>query len=336
MKNFTLLSIWILIFFLGFQEHSNADLERERGEQGEVDESHRLNLIHLPEEVLVQILKYLDLKELLGISVVNTTLHRLAHDNEVENSAKSAYLPQLGILGLSLPGGKFQMGSPEGELNRRPDEIQHKVTLSPFQVMDTHLTRGQAAALGIQPDFRGCNLSPDRINEWGQHPNRPLTCISWDDVEIKIIPAFKARGFQVRMMTEAEAEYLARLNGNEKTITDTPFPWGSDSSQLGDYAWWAFNSELAVHDVKTTQKTSADGLYDTRGNVYTWVKDWYGPYPRGADSNPKGPEIGTQRVIRGASAVIFYPKSFRSASRFQLKPQERNNQVSVRLVIESH
>jgi formylglycine-generating enzyme required for sulfatase activity len=170
--------------------------------------------------------------------------------------------------------------------------------------------------------------------EWDLYPNHPLTCISWEDVNQKIIPAFKARGFQVRMMTDAEAEYLMRLQGKERVITATDFPWGDDPSQLGEYGWYLENSRRAVLDVKTALKTSSEGLYDTRGNVDSWVKDWWmNESTKGPIENPQGPEFGFFRIVRGGS---FDSTSRRLSSKERgcKVPEYRSNSVSVRLVIE--
>ena len=37
------------------------------------------------------------------------------------------------------------------------------------------------------------------------------------------------------------------------------------------------------------------------GNVWDWCEDWYANYPAGALTDPKGPETGTSRVLRGGS-----------------------------------
>ena len=56
------------------------------------------------------------------------------------------------------------------------------------------------------------------------------------------------------------------------------------------------------------------GLYDISGNVYEMCRDWYGPYPSGAATDPTGLPYGASRVRRGGDC-IGYPKHLRSAFR---------------------
>ena len=44
-----------------------------------------------------------------------------------------------------------------------------------------------------------------------------------------------------------------------------------------------------------------NGTYDLAGNVWEWVLDWYDSdyYDQSPRSNPKGPDSGSSRVLRG-------------------------------------
>ena len=75
-------------------------------------------------------------------------------------------------------------------------------------------------------------------------------------------------GKTYRLPTEAEWEYACRAG------SQTPFYFGSDSKQLGDYAWFLDNSEARPH-APAKKKPNAWGLYDMLGNVAEWVLDDY-------------------------------------------------------------
>lgn len=59
----------------------------------------------------------------------------------------------------------------------------------------------------------------------------------------------------------------------------------TDTSPVGDYPDGA----------------SIYGALDMLGNVYEWVADWYSPYSRASQTNPRGPATGLEHIIRGGS-----------------------------------
>ena len=48
---------------------------------------------------------------------------------------------------------------------------------------------------------------------------------------------------------------------------------------------------------------NAFGLNDMHGNVWDRCEDWYGDYPEGEVMDPKGPDMGKFRVLRGGSCL---------------------------------
>lgn len=67
------------------------------------------------------------------------------------------------------------------------------------------------------------------------------------------------------------------------------------------------------------------------GNVWEWCNDWYGPYSEGAQTNPPGPSLGSERVLRGAS--WNYDEDFcRLSQREHYYPDQSSHIIGLRLV----
>ena len=116
-------------------------------------------------------------------------------------------------------------------------------------------------------------------------PQNPVDSVNKADIHA-FLDKLNARddGYTYRLPTEAEWEYAARAGA-----PDPP------RASLGDYAWFADNSDDESHPVGL-KKPNAWGLYDMLGNVREWADDRaayydYTPLPE-VSTDPKGPQPG--------------------------------------------
>jgi formylglycine-generating enzyme required for sulfatase activity len=135
-------------------------------------------------------------------------------------------------------------------------------------------------------------------------------------------------GFAYRLPTEAEWEYACRAG------TATRYAYGDDPDygQLGEHAWCSPGSANRTHPVET-KKPNAWGLYDMHGNVTEWCLDWYGAFPGGSATNPRGPSEGSYRVIRGGAWNYGGAWRCRSANRDYAWPDTKSNLTGFRPVL---
>ena len=200
-----------------------------------------------------------------------------------------------------IEAGTFTMGSPPTEPGRDADEGPvHEVTISQrFYLGKYEVTQGEwHAVMGSNPSL---------------HSNCGRTCpverVSWEDAQAFIVALNRREGVTVyRLPTEAEWEYAARAG------TQTAYHFGTAASELALYAWYGelrlFGSIRPVGQ----KRPNAWGLYDMHGNVWEWVADWYGAYPQGSVTDPRGPATGASRVFRGGS-WDFNARECRAANR---------------------
>jgi len=217
--------------------------------------------------------------------------------------------------------GRFLMGSPESEPDRDSDETQHEVILTRgFWLGETPVTQAlwQAAMGGIPSRFKG--------------PDRPVEEVSWEDAQGFIARLNGERDdLFLRLPSEAEWEYACRAG------TTTPFWFGEQITT--EQANYNGNNPYAggpkgeyreaTVEVRALPANAWD-LYQMHGNVYEWCQDWYGDYPPGLVTEPKGPETGPRRVLRGGSWFINAWR-LRSAFRFHWEPGIRSDFTGFRL-----
>ena len=241
---------------------------------------------------------------------------------------------------IDAENANFTMGSPREENNRDSNEDQVEVTLSrPFEMMTTEVTQGQwFEVMGDNPStFKSSSDCSDhlQINGVGLCPDLPVESVSWNQVQgyierLNEMEALKGCAGTpgdpqgcYRLPTEAEWEFAARGG------TTTSYWFGSDPSDLEDYAWYEENSNGKTQPVKA-KRPNPYGLYDMHGNVWEWVQDSYAKrFPGGRD--PLVTSGTPYRVLRGGSWVNF-ALYLRCADRNYDNPDGRFINAGLRLV----
>jgi formylglycine-generating enzyme required for sulfatase activity len=232
---------------------------------------------------------------------------------------------------VSIPGGTFQMGSPESEEGRLDREGPvHQVTIFPFACTRHPVTRRlYAQIMGNDPGW-----------PWGEADYRPVNNVSWHDAVIfcnelsnreGLTLCYKLNGEEVtwnraadgyRLLTEAEWEYACRAG------TATQWSFGADEAALGDYAWFEGNAVKEPHPVGG-KKPNPWHLNDMHGNIEEWCWDWFGQYVETPEIDPTGPPDSAFRVLRGGA--FYFPSRFlRSASRSRGWPSYSGKGVGFR------
>ncbi|MBW4643993.1 MAG: SUMF1/EgtB/PvdO family nonheme iron enzyme [Goleter apudmare HA4340-LM2] len=244
---------------------------------------------------------------------------------------------------VSIPGGKFLMGSPENEEGRSNDESpQHTVTVPPFFMGKFPVTQGQwQVVAGF--DKVNIDLNPDPSNFKGA--NRPVECVSWDDAVEFCTRLSKKTGKIYRLPSEAEWEYACRGG------TTTPFYFGETiTTDLANYQGtdWEYQGTTypgnygkglkGEYREQTTDvgKFPANpfGLFDMHGNIWEWCQDeWHNSYNNAPTDGSvwSGDNDNQKRLLRGGSWLSF-PRCCRSADRGRDARDVRDSLVGFRVV----
>ncbi len=224
-----------------------------------------------------------------------------------------------------VKGGTFKMGTKKGYDDEKP---VRSVTVSDFYLHKNELT--------IKEYLEFANATNSRFPEWLEkgsdynihtgsddyykklgstltNDKYPIVGVSWLDAVAYCNWRSEREGFQkvytisgsdvtadwnasgYRLPTEAEWEYAARSLGKNEV-------WAGTSSEINFRAY--ANSHIYEDGYQYAApvgsfRANGLGLYDMSGNVYEWCWDRKDTYPSDSQTNPRGPESGYTRVVRG-------------------------------------
>jgi formylglycine-generating enzyme required for sulfatase activity len=216
-----------------------------------------------------------------------------------------------------IPGGTFLMGSLDEDFTAAPDEKpQHEVRLDPYYLDQFEVNVAQYAAfLNRIGTYKGACSENDCVHprpeagftsylleeelEDGKIHYIPLT--GYADYPINHVTWYGAQAYceamGARLPSEAEWEFAARSDDGRI------YPWGNEAP---DETRAVFNSD-SYENLKPVDAlpdgNSPFNIFGMAGSLWEWTNDWYDEdyYESSPASNPKGPETGLTRVIRGGA-----------------------------------
>ncbi|MFN0205033.1 MAG: SUMF1/EgtB/PvdO family nonheme iron enzyme [Planctomycetota bacterium] len=234
-----------------------------------------------------------------------------------------------GIVMILIPGGEFDMGSPETEAHHKPNEHIIRKTVEPFFMSKFEITQAQwMYQNGSNPSeyAAGTTLNNQPFTELN-----PVENVIWPEAD------FFAKQLGLQLPEEAQWEFAARagqgsaypwgdhykylegrenvLDANHASQDETPGPWKDPFLYTSPAGSFSENNY---------------GLCDMLGNVTEWCADWFRERYQSTPSESSSSE--KFKVVRGGSWVRSPQKLyFRCAYRSHALPISTNKTMGLRV-----
>jgi formylglycine-generating enzyme required for sulfatase activity len=202
-----------------------------------------------------------------------------------KHGVKTEIIGKDGAPAVLIPAGNFIMGDDENSPRR--EVFADSFYMDKFEVTVGRYSVFLKASVNVNP--------PDYWDtvDLEKNADLPVVGVDWRDADRY------CRWAGRRLPTEAEWERAARGNDERK------YPWGNGPPSP-DQARFATPSDSSVYEGRVVpvgsypKGASPFGIYDLAGNVWEWAADWYSENVPSDDArNPKGPESGRTKVMRG-------------------------------------
>jgi sulfatase modifying factor 1 len=165
--------------------------------------------------------------------------------------------------------------------------------------------------------------------------DHPVLHVSWADASAYAAWVGK------RLPTEAEWEYAARGG-----LHQARYPWGDELEPDGEHRCNIWQGTFPVKNSGADGwlgtapvdafEPNGFGLFNVSGNVWEWCADWWSTtfHVGGPRADPRGPEQGDAKVMRGGSYMCHasYCNRYRVAARSSNTPDSSTGHLGFRCV----
>ena len=227
----------------------------------------------------------------INIADINALIDIILSGAQAQSITETITVGGVSFKMVKVNGGTYTMGARDNDTEAfNSEKPAHQVTVSSFYIGETEVTQALWVAV------MGSNNNPSHFTG---DLNRPVDQVSWNQCQEFITKLNQMTGKQFRLPTEAEWEYAARGGKMSKGYKY------AGSNDINEVAWWGYEKGGTCVTYGTCPvasfKPNELGLYDMTGNLFEWCQDWYGGYSSEPQTNPTGPETGTDRIVRGGS-----------------------------------
>ncbi len=241
---------------------------------------------------------------------------------------------------VRVEGGWFWMGAqdkdPQGKNYDKEasgaESPVHRVEVPPFLLGRYPVTVSEYERFVAAGGYRNEDLWTEggygQLKEPGhwrrqlRYSNRPVVEVSWNEA------AAYCKWAKGRLPTEAEWECAARCGRG-----GVRYPWGDEKPDEHRANYLETGSRSTTPVGLYPEGATPNGIHDLAGNVWEWVQDWWGDYSGTQAVNPKGPDTGDGRVLRGGAwlSLAWY---LRVSYRLRYQPGYRDGNLGFRCVRE--
>jgi len=165
--------------------------------------------------------------------------------------------------------------------------------------------------------------------------DHPVVHVTWNDAHAYATACDK------RLPTEAEWEYAARGG-----LEESSYPWGDELEPGGEHRMNVWQGTFPRRNTLgdgyygtcpvDTFPPNAYGLSNMTGNTWEWCADWFSRtfHTQDRRTNPRGPQAGTHKSIRGGSYLSHasYCRRYRVSARSSLVPDTSSGDLGFRCV----